>query len=389
MDNIGILIILILYALLMLGIGVWSARTSHKGSSDYFLGGNQIGPWVISMSEKASESSGFMTAGLPGEAYSTGMSAAWNAVSSVFSIFNWVFFAKPLRRLSKILKSITVPDYLSARYQDHSNIMRGVSIFMMTIFQTVYICAQFVAFGVLFEVILDLDFTIGVIVGGVITIIYTVMGGFFAVTITDFIQGVLMAMAFIILPIIGITKVGGFNEMGSRLGDSMGTDFLKPFFDNPTLTLAGVIAIISYLFIGIGFNGAPHVLVRYMALRTTRDVKKIALIGIVWMMISYYGAVFIGLAGLTLFPDLGNPEEIFPMMAIELLPWWLGGIVVAGALSALMSSIDSMLLIASSSIAEDLWNKIFHKGQLSEKKDDISIANFYCHNRCDCNCYCY
>ncbi|HIW46382.1 MAG TPA: sodium/proline symporter [Candidatus Yaniella excrementigallinarum] len=368
MDNIGILIILILYALLMLGIGIWSARASLKGSSDYFLGGNQIGPWVISMSEKASESSGFMTAGLPGEAYSTGMSAAWNAVSSVFSIFNWVFFAKPLRRLSKILKSITVPDYLSARYQDHSNIMRGVSIFMMTLFQTVYICAQFVAFGVLFEAILDLDFTIGVIVGGVITIIYTVMGGFFAVTITDFIQGVLMATAFIVLPIIGITKVGGFNEMGSRLGDSMGPDFLKPFFDNPTLTLAGVIAIISYLFIGIGFNGAPHVLVRYMALRTTRDVKKIALIGIVWMMVSYYGAVFIGLAGLTLFPDLGNPEEIFPVMAIELLPWWLGGIIIAGALSALMSSIDSMLLIASSSIAEDLWNKIFHKGELSEKK---------------------
>ncbi len=368
MDNIGILIILILYALLMLGIGVWSSRTSHKGSSDYFLGGNQIGPWVISMSEKASESSGFMTAGLPGEAYSTGMSAAWNAVSSVFSIFNWVFFAKPLRRLSKILKSITIPDYLSTRYQDHSNIMRGVSIFMMTLFQTVYICAQFVAFGVLFEVILDLNFTIGVIVGGIITIVYTVMGGFFAVTITDFIQGVLMATAFIILPIIGITKVGGFNEMGSSLGDTMGTDFLKPFFDNPTLTLAGVIAIISYLFIGIGFNGAPHVLVRYMALRTTRDVKKIAIIGIVWMMISYYGAVFIGLAGLTLFPDLGNPEEIFPVMAIELLPWWLGGIIVAAALSALMSSIDSMLLITSSSIAEDLWNKIFYKGKLSEKR---------------------
>src|SRR5699024_649176 len=166
-----------------------------------------------------------------------------------------------------------------------------------------------------------------------------------------------------VVHIIGSTKVSGFNAMGSSLGDSMGPDFLKPFFDNPTLTLAGVIAIISYLFIGIGFNGAPHVLVRYMALRTTRDVKKIALIGIVWMMVSYYGAVFIGLAGLTLFPDLGNPEEICPVMAIELLPWWLGGIIIAGALSALMSSIDSMLLIASSSIAEDLWNKIFHKGE--------------------------
>src|SRR5699024_7913924 len=157
-----------------------------------------------------------------------------------------------------------------------------------------------------------------------------------------------------VLPIIGITKVGGFNEMGSRLGDSMGPDFLKPFFDNPTLTLAGVIAIISYLFIGIGFNGAPHVLVRYMALRTTRAVKKIALIGIVWMMVSYYVVVFIGLAGLTVFPDLGNPEVIFPGMAVERRPWWFGGIIIAGALSPLMSSIVSMLLIASSSIAEDL-----------------------------------
>ena len=352
----------------MLGIGIWFAKASSSGSSNYFLGGNQIGPWVLSMSEKASESSGFMTAGLPGEAYSSGMSAAWNAVSSVFSIFNWVFFAKPLRRLSELLKSLTVPDYLSSRYQDHTHIMRGVSIFMMTLFQTVYICAQFVAFGILFEVVLNLDFGTGVIIGGIVTTLYTMVGGFFAVTLTDFIQGLLLAMAFVVLPIVGIYHVGGFNQLGITLTDSMGSEFLQPFFGNPTLTLAGIIAIVSYLFIGIGFNGAPHVLVRYMALRTTRDVKKIALIGIVWMMIAYYGAVFIGLAGLALFPDLGNPEEIFPVMAMELLPWWLAGIIIAAALSALMSSIDSMLLITSSSIAEDLWNKIFYKGKLSEKK---------------------
>lgn len=364
----GIISILVLYLLMMLGIGIWSAKKSNKGSSDYFLGGKQIGPWVISMSEKASESSGFMTAGLPGEAYSTGMSAAWNAVSSVFSIFNWVFFAKPLRRISEILKSITIPDYLSARYQDHSNIMRTVSIVMMTVFQTVYICAQFVAFGVLFEVVLNTGFATGVIVGGIITILYTVAGGFFAVTLTDFVQGILLAVAFVVLPIVGIAEIGGFIQMGTVLTESMGSDFMKPFFENPTLTFAGVIAIISYLFIGIGFNGAPHVLVRYMALRTTRDVKKIAIIGIVWMMIAYYGAVFIGLAGLALFPNIGNPEEIFPMMAMELLPWWLAGIIIAAALSALMSSIDSMLLITSSSIAEDLWNKMFYKGDLHEKK---------------------
>lgn len=175
-------------------------------------------------------------------------------------------------------------------------------------------------------------------------------------------------MAFVVLPIVGIANIGGFNQMGASLTESMGSDFLKPFFDNPTLTFAGVIAIISYLFIGVGFNGAPHVLVRYMALRTTRDVKKIALIGIIWMMIAYYGAVFIGLAGLVLFPNLDNPEEIFPVMAMDLLPWWLAGIIIAAALSALMSSIDSMLLITSSSIAEDLWNKILYKGRLSEKK---------------------
>ena len=368
MESTGILIILILYLLMLLGIGLWSGKYSSEGSSAYFLGGRQLNPWVISMSEKASESSGFMTAGLPGEAYSTGLSAAWNAVSSVFSIINWVFFAKPIRRLSEILNSLTVPDFLSARYKDDSNVMRIISIIVMTIFQTVYICAQFVAFGILFEVILGIDFSVGVIIGGIITILYTVVGGFFAVTVTDFIQGILMAFAFVVLPVVGIFEIGGFNEMGFVLTEAMGSDFLKPFFGNPALTLAGIVAIISYLFIGVGFNGAPHVLVRYMALRNSRDVKMIALIGIIWMMIAYYGAVFIGLAGLALFPGIDNPEQIFPLMTMELLPWWLAGVIIAAALSALMSSIDSMLLIASASIAEDLWNKVFYKGKLSDKK---------------------
>lgn len=368
MESTGILIILILYLLMLLGIGLWSGKYSSEGSSAYFLGGRQLNPWVISMSEKASESSGFMTAGLPGEAYSTGLSAAWNAVSSVFSIINWVFFAKPIRRLSEILNSLTVPDFLSARFKDDSNVMRIISIIVMTIFQTVYICAQFVAFGILFEVILGIDFSVGVIIGGIITILYTVVGGFFAVTVTDFIQGILMAFAFVVLPVVGIFEIGGFNEMGFALTEAMGSDFLKPFFGNPALTLAGIVAIISYLFIGVGFNGAPHVLVRYMALRNSRDVKMIALIGIIWMMIAYYGAVFIGLAGLALFPGIDNPEQIFPLMTMELLPWWLAGVMIAAALSALMSSIDSMLLIASASIAEDLWNKVFYKGKLSDKK---------------------
>ncbi len=368
MGGTGILVILILYLIMLLGIGFWSAKYSSEGSSEYFLGGRRLGPWVISMSEKASESSGFMTAGLPGEAYSSGISAVWNAVSSVFSIINWIFFAKPIRRLSEILNSLTVPDFLSARYKDDSNIMRIISIVVMTVFQTVYICAQFVAFGVLFEVVLGIDFSIGVIAGGIITILYTVVGGFFAVTVTDFIQGLLMASAFVVLPIAGILKIGGFNELGYTLTEAMGSDFLKPFFGSPVLTLVGIVAIISYLFIGVGFNGAPHVLIRYMALRNTRDVKMIALIGIVWMMVAYYGAVFIGLAGLSLFPGIENPEQIFPLMAMELLPWWLAGIIIAAALSALMSSIDSMLLIASSSISEDLWNKVFYKGKLSDKK---------------------
>lgn len=368
MGGTGILIIVILYLIFLLGLGMWSARLSSKGSSEYFLGGRNLGPWVLSMSEKASESSGFMTVGLPGEAYSTGMSAAWNAVSSVFSIFNWLFFAKRIRRLSELQNSITVPDFLSARFKDDTHIMRWVSIVVMTVFMTVYVTAQFVAFGVLFEVVLGVSFTTGVIVGGIVTIIYTMMGGFLAVSLTDFIQGLLMAFAFLVLPILAIFEIGGFTEMGYQLSDMMGEEFLAPFFGNSALTVAGLIAIISYLFIGIGFNGSPHVLVRYMALRNTRDVKRIALIGIVWMMIAYYGAVLIGMSGLALFPGLEDPEQIFPTMTVELLPWWLAGIIVSAALSAMMSSIDSMLLIASSTIAEDMWNKIFKKGELAENK---------------------
>lgn len=368
MGGTGILIIVILYLVFLLGLGMWSARLSSKGSSEYFLGGRNLGPWVLSMSEKASESSGFMTVGLPGEAYSTGMSAAWNAVSSVFSIFNWLFFAKRIRRLSELQNSITVPDFLSARFKDDTHIMRWVSIVVMTVFMTVYVTAQFVAFGVLFEVVLGVSFTTGVIVGGIVTIIYTMMGGFLAVSLTDFIQGLLMAFAFLVLPILAIFEIGGFTEMGYQLSDMMGEEFLAPFFGNSALTVAGLIAIISYLFIGIGFNGSPHVLVRYMALRNTRDVKRIALIGIVWMMIAYYGAVLIGMSGLALFPGLEDPEQIFPTMTVELLPWWLAGIIVSAALSAMMSSIDSMLLIASSTIAEDMWNKIFKKGELAENK---------------------
>lgn len=368
METLGIVTILIIYFLAILLIGIWASRTSTKESTGYFLGGRKLGPWAISMSEKASESSGFMMVGLPGEAYSIGMSSAWNAVTSVFSIFNWVFFAKPIRRLSEIMKSLTIPDFLATRFQDHSNVIRIIGIVVMTIFQTVYACAQFVAFGVLFEVTLGIDFAVGVVVGGVITVAYTVVGGFFAVSLTDLIQGLLMAFVFGILPLIAIVHIGGFNEMGFALTEAMGSDFLKPFFGDSILTLVGLITIISYLFIGIGFNGAPHVLVRYMALRNTRDVKRIALIGIIWMMIAYYGAVFMGLSGKVLFPGLSDPEQIFPTLTMELLPWWLAGIVLAGGLSTMMSSIDSMLLIAASSIGEDFWNKVLHKGELSERK---------------------
>src|SRR5699024_1766318 len=176
-------------------VGFWYSKASSAGSSEYFLGGRRMGPWVLWMSGKASESGGCMTGGLPGAGYWTGMSSGRNAVSAVVSRINWFFIAKRIRRLSEILKSITIPDLLSARFQDHSHVMRMVSIVVMTVFQTVYVCAQFVAFGVLFEVVLGVSFSVGVIVGGIITIIYTILGGFFAVALTDFIQGLLMAFA--------------------------------------------------------------------------------------------------------------------------------------------------------------------------------------------------
>src|SRR5699024_10975879 len=153
----------------------------------------------------------------------------------------------------------------------------------------------------------------------------------FAVALTDFIQGLLMAFALFILPILAIIEIGGFNRMGTLLDQSMGTEFLQPFFGESVLTLAGLIGIISYLFFGAGFNVAPHILVSYWALPNPRHAYRTALSSLSWMIIAYSGASFIGMSGAVLLPDLGNPEHIFPTMSVELLPWWISGIVLAGA----------------------------------------------------------
>lgn len=367
MDNPTVFIVIVLYLLMLIGLGIFAIRANVTGE-DYLLGGRRMGPWIISMSEKASESSGFMTIGLPGEAYSIGLSAAWNSVTCVFSIFNWTVTAKRLRRYSEILKSITIPDYLNSRFADSTNSLRITGIIVMVLFQTVYVTAQFVAAGTVFEAVLGINYSYGVAIGGLIAIIYTIFGGFYAVSLSDFIQGLLIAFGLGVMPVVAIVQLGGFGVMGTALSETMGIGFNAPFFGETLLSLGVVVIILSYLAIGFGFLGNPHILIRYMAMRSTRNIKNVALMGILWMMIAYYGAVLIGMSGRVMFPGLDDAAQIYPLMAMELFPAWLAGVLIAAALSAMISSADSMLLIAASSVSEDLWNKTVKKGALPKKE---------------------
>ena len=331
------------------------------------LGGNELSPWVLSMSEKASESSGYMTMGLPGEASVVGFSVSWAAVVSYFSLFNWFFMAKPLRRMSEIFNSLTVTDYLQKRFADDKNIIRMVGVIIMMIFEVVYVGVQYIALGKLFELLFGVSFAAGVIIGAIICISYTVVGGFTSVARNDFIQGVIMFFGLGIMPLLMIPKLGGLNAISTKLIATHGEAWLLPYFGDMTLNNIGtLILILSYVAIGIGFVGSPHIIVRYMATKSKRDITAMAMIGAIWMVVSYYGAISIGMMGSIMDISVADPENIMMIAALEMFPAVLAGLLISASLAAILSSADSMLLIAASTVAEDFFNHVLNKGKLTD-----------------------
>ncbi len=349
---------LILYLIIMLIIGVLSFGVV-KSMEDFLLGGRRLPSWVIAISERASGESAWFILGLPGLAYSEGLSAFWAVFGCAVGIFlSWSFVAPRLREYSAKFKALTIPDYLEERFQDSTHILRLLSLIIIVFFYTIYVSAQFMGAGKVLNATFGTPPLIGMMIGGFVIILYTLLGGFFAVCWTDLIQGILMALAAVGIPIVGIVVAGGWNSINAKLME------INPWFLDITHVKGTLWAvIIGELAIGLGYFGQPHLLVRYMALKSHRDMKQGRLVALIWVLLAYWGAPFIGLMAVALLKgvNITDPEHVMPLMAKQLLPGWLAGLVISAAIAAMMSTADSELLVASSGISRDIYHKIFNR----------------------------
>jgi sodium/proline symporter len=365
-----------IYLVLMLAIGLimyW--RTNDL--SDYVLGGRKLGPGVAALSAGASDMSGWLLLGLPGAIYATGFAEAWMAIGlSIGAYLNWQFVAKRLRVYTEVSNnSITIPDFLGNRFKDKSNLLRLISALVILLFFTFYTSSGMVAGAKLFEASFGLSYHAALWVGTIVVVSYTLLGGFLAVSWTDFVQGSLMFLALIIVPIVALTEIGGLNEAVQAVGE------INPGHLN-MLKGVGVLAIISSLAWGLGYFGQPHIIVRFMAIRSPKDIPLARFIGTTWMVLGLYGAIFTGFIGLAFISTqdvsvlstfgidvvtkngvqmLADPEKIFIAFSQILFHPVVAGILLAAILSAIMSTIDSQLLVSSSAVAEDFYKAIFRK----------------------------
>ncbi|WP_186578442.1 sodium/proline symporter PutP [Aquibacillus kalidii] len=377
------LITFIVYLLGMLLIGVISYRLTSN-LSDYVLGGRRLGPGVAALSAGASDMSSWLLLGLPGAIYASGLSGSWIAVGLAIGAFlNWQFIAKRLRVYTEVSNnSITIPDFLENRFRDSSHLLRVISALVILVFFTFYTSSGMVGGAKLFEASFGLSYSQALWIGAIVIVSYTFLGGFLAVSWTDFIQGILMFIALIVVPIRAISVVGGWDATIDAVGN------ISPSHLNMVAGV-GAIAIISNLAWGLGYFGQPHIITRFMALRSASDVPKARFIGTGWMIVGLYGALFTGLAGLAfistqdvgMLKELGiavkdsdagvqmlaDPEKVFIAFSQILFDPVISGVLLAAILSAIMSTIDSQLLVSSSAVAEDFYKAILRKNA-SEKE---------------------
>jgi sodium/proline symporter len=372
--NVTKIIVLALYLVGMVIIGyVYYKKTSDF--ADYVLGGRKLGSWTAALSAQASDMSGWLLIGLPGAAYVAGIEAAWIAIGlGIGTYINWKVVALRLRSYTEVAgDSLTLSDYFENRFRDNTNILRLVSSIVIIVFFAVYTSAQFSAGAKLFETLMGIDYTIALILGGAVIILYTFLGGFMAVSFTDFIQGMLMFFALIAVPFVMVAELGGFGTAFEGLRQ------VDPNFLHLTKTTGGTgaisfIAIASNLAWGLGYFGQPHILARFMAIGTTQQVKKARLIAMVWVTLSLTAAVFVGVFGRLYITDIADPEKIFMMSVDTLFFPILAGVLLAAILAASMSTADSQLLVTASSISEDIFKKYIKKDATDD--DMIKIGRF-------------
>lgn len=380
-NNLGILISFGIYLVFMMLIG-WTFYKRTKNLSDYILGGRGLNSWVTSMSAQASDMSGWLLLGLPGAAYLAGMEAAWIAIGlAIGTYFNWKFVARRLRKYTEIAgDSITLPDYFENRFRDKSKVLRIISALFILIFFLIYTSSGFVAGAKLFSTVFDFSYHIALLVGALVIIIYTFLGGFMAVSWTDFFQGIIMFFAVIVVPTAAIIRIGGLGATSTTLND-INPELLDMFskIDGNPLP---IIVIISSLAWGLGYFGQPHILARFMAIKTSAKIKQARIIAMIWVVISLSCAVAVGTVGrafLKAFPPdkafvQGAEETIFMVMVNALVNPMIAGILLAAILAAIMSTADSQLLVTSSAITKDFYKVLLRKK--ASEKELVWISRF-------------
>lgn len=386
-----VIIAILIYFIVVLTIGFIYAKRSNSSASEYFLGGRKVGPWFTALSAEASDMSGYLLMGLPGLAYFTGAAdAGWTAVGlAIGTYLNWLLVAKRLRRYSVVANdSITLPGFYSNRFHDEKNTVGTIAAAIILVFFCVYTGSCFVTVGKLFNTLFGWDYSLMMAFGAIIVFLYTMVGGYLSVVATDFVQGCLMFFALAVVVIGSIAMAGGIGNTVAFLTDIPGylsmTQMATPALDAAKAQLVedgrplfgdaseyGILTIVSTLSWGLGYFGMPQVLVRFMGIRGEREVKTSRRIAIVWVVISMFSAVMIGIIGRSVLPTQllshSAAESIFIVLAQIMLPSFMCGIVVSGILAASMSSASSYLLITGSSVAENIYRSIFKKDATDEQ----------------------
>ncbi len=370
----------VVYIIFMIIIGAFYSRKTNN-TEDYFLGGRGLGAWVGAMSAQASDMSGWLLMGLPGAIYLLGTGEIWVSLGLLLGTFaNWMIVAGRLRRYTiRANNSMTIPEYFNNRFHDEKNVLLLVSSIVIVIFFLVYTASALSAGAKLFNVVFGLEYHVSLLIGTVVILVYTFLGGFMAVCVTDFVQGILMLMMILAVPIILLTILEPGTIMSTLTAS--GVEGGAANYLNPLTSGSGsisVVTIISGLAWGLGYCGMPHILVRFMAIKSEKELNKSKVIANIWNLLSLgIVSVLAILARAYLFPRVGvleDKENVVIMVVKELftnqyaLPF-IAGILLCAILAAIMSTADSQLLVTASAVSKDIYTDVIRKGNdINEKK---------------------
>jgi SSS family solute:Na+ symporter/sodium/proline symporter len=351
---------LALYFIVMLGIGLYAYRKSTSDAAGFMLGGRSLSPSVTALSAGASDMSGWMLMGVPGAMYLTGASSAWISFGLVIGAYlNYLIVAPRLRTYTEVANdSITLPDFFENRFSDNTHALRIASSIVIILFFTLYTSSGIVAGGKLFESSFGLSYEAGLYITAGVVVLYTLFGGFLAVSLTDFVQGCIMFVALVLVPIVVINEVGGTEAVFSSI-EQINPELLNLFNG------VSFVAIVSAMAWGLGYFGQPHIIVRFMAIRSVDDLPVARKIGMSWMIVSLFGAMATGFAGVAYVAKTGvqlsDPETIFILLSQVLFHPLIAGFLLAAILAAIMSTISSQLLVTSSSLTGDFYQAFLNK----------------------------